>query len=148
MRGVALIALALMLATSAHAQTVSVSLWRWKNIKMRLEARAEQRTFLFEKIPAAYAKSEGIQPGATFWDGTRQGDQLMGEAYLYGAGCKPVSFAMSGSAKLNAKGEITLHATPPERKPGSCETIQVDTFAAVPFVFKLISKPGTFKDDE
>jgi len=148
MRGVALIALALTLATSAHAETVSVSMWRWKKITLRLEAEAERRTFLFEKMPTEYAKSEGIQPGATFWDGTRQGDQLMGEAYLYGAGCKPVTFAMRGSAKLNAKGEITLHATPPERKPGSCETIQVDTFAAVPFVFKLISKPGTFKDDE
>lgn len=148
MRGVALIALALMLVTSAHAETVSVSIWRWKKITLRLEAEAERRTFLFEKMPPDYAKSEGIQPGATFWDGTRQDDQLVGEAYLYGAGCEPVTFAMSGSAKLNAKGEITLHATPPERKPGSCETIQVDTFAAVPFVFKLISKRGTFKDDE
>jgi len=148
MRGVALIALALTLATSAHAETVSISMWRWKNITLRLEARAEERTFLFEKMPAAYAKHEGIQPGATFWDGTRQDDQLVGEAYLYGAGCKPVTFPMSGSAKLSAKGELTLHATPPELKPGSCETIQVDTFAAVPFVFKLISKPATFKDDE
>ena len=109
------IAVIWLLAFTTQVEAAAVSLWQWKDIRLRLEAGEDQRTLLYHKVPADFAARAGIAPGATFWEGRRLRDRPEGNGYLPGKGCTPVSFNMAGNARLNTKGEIVFTASPLKR---------------------------------
>lgn len=142
-----LAAMAGLVLRPGHAETASISIWQFGGLKLRLEARGDERSWLFDEISADVAARDGIAPGAIFWQGQRVGDRLEGEAFLYGAGCQPVGYRLNGSAKLNGSGEIVLRGSPPERVGGTC-AIKTPARPTAIYTLKLIGKPRAFRDEE
>lgn len=113
-------------------------------ITLRLEARGDERTWVYERIPPDIAAREGIGPGATFWQGRRVGAALVGQLFLYGAGCQPFAYAVSRSARLDAAGEVVLTGANAERAGSDCSVGRRQSAAPIATRLKLLGKPEHF----
>jgi hypothetical protein len=131
-------------AAGALAQNASISVWSYQDQRLRLEARGDERTFLYEKIPALAAAAAGISAGATFWQGQRRGSRLEGEAFVYKAGCQPMTYKLAGAANL-ADRKLVLEGTRPVFAAGGC---QAAGEAKARLVLRLIKQPRSIRDQE
>jgi hypothetical protein len=131
-------------AGGAFAQNASISAWSYEGQRLRLEARGDERTFLYEKVPATTAAAAGISAGATFWQGQRRGSRLEGEAFVYKAGCQPLTYKLGGSAKL-ADRKLVLEGMRPVFAASGC---QAAGEAKARLVLQLLKQPRSIRDEE
>jgi hypothetical protein len=128
----------------AFAQNASISVWAYQDQRLRLETRGDERTFLYEKLPATAAAAAGISAGATFWQGQRRGDRLEGEAFVYKAGCQPMTYKLAGAANL-ADRKLVLEGKRPVFAAGGC---QAAGEAKARLVLRLLKQPRSVRDQE
>jgi hypothetical protein len=138
-----LFALALQ-ASGALAQNASISFWSFQDQRLRLEARGDERAFLYEKLPTTAAAAAGISAGATFWQGQRRGSRLEGEAFVYKAGCQPMTYKLGGAANL-ADRKLVLEGMRPVFAASGC---QAAGEAKARLVLRLLKQPRSIRDAE
>lgn len=126
-------------ALSTPALAEGNSVWRYQDIQLTMEVQGDSRDFVVLSIPPNSAKRLGIAQGATFWQGRRSGNELIGEAIVYHPGCKPAFVPSRGSALPDKNKSIQLSFA--NLKWNADCTSQVDkTLAPAPLDFKLLSK--------
>lgn len=85
--------------------------WNQDGSIIKLVAEGASRKFHFE-TPRDALKSLGVAPGATLFEGKKEGARYLGTAYAFAAKCKPQPFAVTGDIAADEK-QITLRGKQP-----------------------------------
>jgi hypothetical protein len=110
--------LAVLLLTTATAGADSI--WTHSGSEMRLRARSDRRTIVYE-VPRAGVVSQGVERGTVLFEGTVSDNWIKytGTAYLFSARCGRIGYAVTGQLEDDGK-LIVMSGMAPVRDPSTC----------------------------
>lgn len=120
----------LLLMTSAFPAAAD-SLWNHNGSIMHLQQDGDKR-FMYYAQPRQGMIEAGVTPGTLFFDGVRQGDELIGTARVFSSKCPaPMTFSISGP--IFSDGRIVLEGMRPVFK--NCKATDEMKLDQLEFVF-------------
>jgi hypothetical protein len=98
------------LSTIAYAQG-QPSVWDLNGSNMYLSANGARREFRYHIVRPGLEEA-GVQPGTLWFQGTRNGDQYVGTAYVFSKTCGALPYAVTGSVSADGQ-TITISGSAP-----------------------------------
>jgi len=102
-----------MIPSENHAGSASSPLWEHNGSLMRLVATGASRKFFYES-PRQGLGEVGIEKGSLLFEGTKNGDNYAGTAYVYSRRCGRIGFAVSGPVAPDQR-SVTVYGQAPIR---------------------------------
>jgi hypothetical protein len=104
--------------TGTVSSQAGPSIWDLNGSEMYLSANGAQRQFHYHTVRPGLHEA-GVQPGTLWFQGTRNGDQYSGTAYVFTKTCGGLPYPVTGTVSPDGQ-TITIHGSAPIVTGDSC----------------------------